>query len=63
MPGAVFFSTPLAAHWSFVDLRVYVGGGRTVLHGGPLYDMRFSRGLAFTYPPFSALSFTSAPCP
>jgi len=56
---AAFLSSPLAAHWSFVDLRVYVGGGQTVLHGGALYDRGITHGLAFTYPPFSALAFTA----
>jgi hypothetical protein len=45
--------------WPFVDLGVYRQGGEATLAGRSLYDLRFPGALAFTYPPASALLFTS----
>ncbi len=48
---------------NFMDLRVYVHGGRAWLDDLPLYDDEFGRrvgtGLPFTYPPAAALFFTT----
>jgi alpha-1,2-mannosyltransferase len=42
---------------AFGDLSIYAAGGAAVLHGVPLYQLRFAFGLRFTYPPFAALLF------
>jgi len=42
---------------AFGDLSIYTAGGAAVLHGVPLYQLRFAFGLRFTYPPFAALLF------
>jgi alpha-1,2-mannosyltransferase len=42
---------------AFGDLSIYTAGGAAVLHGTPLYQLRFAFGLRFTYPPFAALLF------
>jgi alpha-1,2-mannosyltransferase len=42
---------------AFGDLSIYAAGGVAVLHGTPLYQLRFAFGLRFTYPPFAALAF------
>jgi alpha-1,2-mannosyltransferase len=42
---------------AFGDLSIYTAGGGAVLHGVPLYQLRFAFGLRFTYPPFAALLF------
>jgi alpha-1,2-mannosyltransferase len=42
---------------AFGDLGIYTAGGAAVLHGVPLYQLRFAFGLRFTYPPFAALLF------
>jgi len=42
---------------AFGDLSIYASGGAAVLHGVPLYQLRFAFGLRFTYPPFAALLF------
>jgi alpha-1,2-mannosyltransferase len=55
---AAFLAGPLAWGWSFIDLEVYRGGGRALLDGAPLYDLRFHGFLHFTYPPLAALTFT-----
>jgi alpha-1,2-mannosyltransferase len=47
----------------FVDLHVYRLGGRTVLHGELLYNLRYAAQLRFTYPPFSAVLFTAFAVP
>jgi alpha-1,2-mannosyltransferase len=38
------------------DFRVYLGGARTLLEGGPLYDLVVN-GWGFTYPSFAGLLF------
>lgn len=47
----------LSSHAAFGDLSIYTAGGAAVLHGTPLYELRFAFGLRFTYPPFAALLF------
>jgi alpha-1,2-mannosyltransferase len=42
---------------AFGDLSIYAAGGAAVVHGVPLYQLRFAFGLRFTYPPFAALLF------
>ncbi|HEY0452244.1 glycosyltransferase 87 family protein [Actinophytocola sp.] len=48
---------------NFIDLRVYRAGGRAWLDGYTLYSNEFVRrsgvGLPFTYPPVSAMLFTT----
>jgi alpha-1,2-mannosyltransferase len=44
------------ANADFVDLHVYRTGAQALLHGGPLYAVRY-RQLPFTYPPFAAAAF------
>ena len=48
---------------NFIDLRVYRAGGRAWLDGYSLYtnefDVRSGVGLPFTYPPVSAMLFTT----
>jgi alpha-1,2-mannosyltransferase len=56
--SAAFCCAPLAGHVHLVDLHVYRMGGDAVLHGLPLYSMRYAGQLPFTYPPFAALLFT-----
>ena len=46
-------------HAPFGDLRIYRAGGAAVLHGAPLYNLRFAWNLRFTYPPFAALAFVA----
>jgi alpha-1,2-mannosyltransferase len=63
--AAVFYVLHLARsdELSFIDLLVYRAGGHAVLTGQPLYGPAFAaanhspNGLAFLYPPFSALLF------
>ena len=55
---AVLCTGHLGSGWPFVDLAIYREGGKAVLSGAPLYDLRFPGALAFTYPPLSALAFT-----
>jgi alpha-1,2-mannosyltransferase len=44
--------------WAMLDLDVYRAGGRAVLDGSGLYDLRFtSVKLPFTYPPLAAAVF------
>ncbi len=50
--------SPLGHGWPFVDLTVYRLGGKAILSGAHLYDLRFPGALAFTYPPLAALAFT-----
>ena len=38
------------------DFRVYLGGARTLLEGGPLYDLTIG-GWGFTYPSFAGVLF------
>jgi alpha-1,2-mannosyltransferase len=47
----------LRSRAAFGDLSIYAAGGAAVLHGTPLYQLRFAFGLRFTYPPFAALLF------
>lgn len=47
----------LRSRAAFGDLSIYTAGGAAVLHGTPLYQLRFAFGLRFTYPPFAALLF------
>ena len=47
----------LSSRAAFGDLSIYAAGGAAVLHGTPLYQLRFAFGLRFTYPPFAALLF------
>jgi alpha-1,2-mannosyltransferase len=47
----------LRSRAAFGDLSIYAAGGAAVLHGTPLYQLRFALGLRFTYPPFAALLF------
>jgi alpha-1,2-mannosyltransferase len=47
----------LRSQAAFGDLSIYTAGGGAVLHGTPLYQLRFAFGLRFTYPPFAALLF------
>ena len=47
----------LRSRAAFGDLSIYAAGGTAVLHGTPLYQLRFAFGLRFTYPPFAALLF------
>ena len=47
----------LTSRAAFGDLSIYAAGGAAVLHGTPLYQLRFAFGLRFTYPPFAALLF------
>jgi hypothetical protein len=49
--------------WGFVDLTIYRYGGEAALEGAHLYALRFPGALAFTYPPFAALLFTSLTVP
>ena len=42
---------------AFGDLAIYRAAGQAVLHGQPVYALRFAFGLQFTYPPFAALVF------
>jgi hypothetical protein len=46
-----------AAVYRPFDLRIYLWGGRAVLHGPQLY-LALSHGNWFTYPPFAAALFT-----
>jgi len=55
---AVLFLSPLGHGWPFVDLTVYRLGGKAILSGSHLYDLRFPGALAFTYPPLAAVAFT-----
>jgi alpha-1,2-mannosyltransferase len=43
---------------NFFDLRVYAGGARLALNGGPVYGGPIWHWAPFTYPPFAALVFT-----
>ena len=48
----------VAVAWNPLDLGVYRFGGRSVLHGFPLYDGNDpATGYPFTYPPVAALLF------
>ena len=47
----------LSSRAAFGDLSIYAAGGGALLHGTPLYQLRFAFGLRFTYPPFAALLF------
>lgn len=53
----------LVDYRNFIDLRVYRAGGRAFLDGYSLYTNEFVRrsgvGLPFTYPPVSAILFTT----
>jgi alpha-1,2-mannosyltransferase len=55
---AVLLTSHLGSGWPYVDLAVYREGGKAVLSGAHLYDLRFPGALAFTYPPVAALAFT-----
>jgi len=45
-------------HEMFVDLDVYRMGGRALLDGQPLYDLKLTgTNLPFTYTPFAAIAF------
>ncbi|WP_432968771.1 glycosyltransferase 87 family protein [Dactylosporangium sp. CA-233914] len=49
-------ASPLGS--SMIDLKVYRMGGTALLHGSDLYALALpGSGLAFTYPPFSAVLF------
>jgi alpha-1,2-mannosyltransferase len=54
---AALLSGHLGHGWPFVDLTIYRLGGQAVLNGAHLYALRFPGALAFTYPPFAAMSF------
>jgi alpha-1,2-mannosyltransferase len=56
--GLVRYSMVGPTRFHLLDLYVYRDGGRTVLHGGPLYSMRSRDGLLFTYPPAAAVLAT-----
>ena len=47
----------LTSRAAFGDLSIYAACGAAVVHGTPLYQLRFAFGLRFTYPPFAALLF------
>jgi alpha-1,2-mannosyltransferase len=55
---AALFLSPLGHGWPFVDLTVYRLGGKAILSGAHLYELRFPGALAFTYPPPAAFAFT-----
>jgi alpha-1,2-mannosyltransferase len=60
---AVLLTSHLGHGWGFVDLRVYERSGQAVRDGLPLYALRFPGALAFTYPPFAALTMAIATLP
>lgn len=54
-------SIPPTLKWP-IDLEVYIGGGRFILDGQPLYDHGVATSgidLPFTYPPFAAILFAT----
>lgn len=55
--AAVVLYSYLYARSRFVDLDVYVLGGRAVLDRADLYALSTAEDLPFTYPPFAAVLF------
>src|SRR5215213_1761542 len=45
------------AMWSLIDLHVYRSGADATRHGSRLYELGYSAGLPFTYPPIAAIAF------